>query len=188
MWVQGGESPNAYLITLGSFFYQSCIVGFVVLGFMTHHTEELAIELTEEMTLLPVPQTSQLFRFWLHLRGIHSLDFPHQIRQQPVGHDRVPPHSFVAEGTFKNAVCCFPTLSDAPAAESVSAVDGSRALQNIHADGADHFLLKLTGKLLIGHGRAEGCFKSVESLEVFCGHWFQEKRRKQRTWRSESIK
>ena len=57
-WTDGGTEkgpPNIYLITLGSFFYQSCVVGFVVLGLTTHHAEELAIDLTEVMTFLSVP-------------------------------------------------------------------------------------------------------------------------------------
>lgn len=64
------------------------------------------------------------------------------------------------------------------------AVNGDRVLQNIHADGANHFLLQCVGKMLAGHDRAEGCFGSVESLDVCCGHWFQEGRRKQRRWSS----
>ena len=57
-WSDGGTGKgpqNAYLIILGSFFYQSCVVGFVVLGFTTHHAEELAINFTEVMTFLSMP-------------------------------------------------------------------------------------------------------------------------------------
>lgn len=98
------------------------------------------------------------------------MDFLHQIYQEPVGRDCVPLHNFVAEGTFKNAVCCFPALSDATEAEAVPAVNGSRVLQNIQAYGANHFFLKLTGKLLMGHDGAKGFFKSVGSREISCGH------------------
>lgn len=51
-------------------------------------------------------------------------------------------------------------------------VDGSRVLQDIHADGADHLLLKLVGKLLTSHDGDDGSVKSAESLGSCCGHWF----------------
>lgn len=68
-WADGGTS-NAYLIILGSFFYQADIMGFVVLGFTTHKTEELPIILAEIIEHLLVLWACRLLPFGLHLRGL----------------------------------------------------------------------------------------------------------------------
>lgn len=68
-WADGGTS-NAYLIILRSFFDQADIMGFVVLGFTTHKTEELPIILAEIMEHLLVLWACRLFPFGLHLRGL----------------------------------------------------------------------------------------------------------------------
>lgn len=58
------------LIILRSFFDQADIMGFVVLGFTTHKTEELPIILAEIIEHLLVLWACRLFPFGLHLRGL----------------------------------------------------------------------------------------------------------------------
>jgi hypothetical protein len=96
--------PNAYLIFLGSFFNEPSIMGFVVLGVMTQHTEELPILLTEVIEPFPMPLTFPLFHFWLDLSRINSLYFLHQTCQQPVVSECGPLHRILAEGTFEKTV------------------------------------------------------------------------------------
>lgn len=61
---------NLPLIILGSFFNPADIMGFVVLGFTTHKTEELPIILAEIIEHLLVLWACRLFPFGLHLRGL----------------------------------------------------------------------------------------------------------------------
>jgi hypothetical protein len=143
--------PHAYLILLGSLFYQASSMEFVVFGLTTEHTEELPILLTEVMEPFPMSLTFPFFHFWLDLSRINSLDFLHQTFQQPVVSKCGPLHRILAEGTLERTVWCFPNLRDACEAEIVPAVNGDRLLQNVLADGTDQFFLQCAGEQLAGH-------------------------------------
>lgn len=173
-WSDGGTGKgpsSAYLITLGSFFYQSCVVGFVVLLDSRHvsyrgtcHQPHRSKDIS-----LHALDISQLFRFWLHLREIHSLIFSTRFTKSQLGvivsltillqrgHLRMLPGAPLLVMQLRQKLC------------PQSMVAGCcRISMHMGQITSSWSLLKL----LMGHDGAKGFFKSVGSLEVTCGHWF----------------